>query len=331
MNETVVQNKDSEYDLEFEHTSVGIIGAGAAGLTAAMVAARYGLKVIIFESKTAGGIAGGIPYIKSYPGLEKVKGTDFIKSLKIQVQNLQNIELHEFEPVKEIKPDSGNIIVITDKNEYIFDNVILAMGADHKHLNVTGEKEFKGRGVSYCAACDGLFFKNKKSVVIGNNTHALEQALFLNELESNVTLINPASTWNAENKIFNDLKSTSIQVLQKVNIDEIYGERMVGGVRVSGEDVFNIKPQHDNSDAMIELEAKGVFISMGYSPRTELIKGLGLELSEDGFVKINENYQTNISNIYAIGNITSADPELVSVCASGANVVRVIIRHLKRK
>jgi thioredoxin reductase (NADPH) len=327
MNETVVKNKNSGYDLGYEQLSLGIIGAGAAGLTAAMVAARYGLKVIIFESKTAGGIAGGIPYIESYPGLEKVKGTDFIKKLKAQVQNLRDIELHEFEPVKEIKPDSEKIIVLTNKNEYIFNKVILAMGADHKHLNVTGEKEFKGRGVSYCAACDGLFFKNKKSVVIGNNTHALEQALFLNELESNVTLINPASTWNAENKIINDLKSTSIQVIQKVNIDEIYGERMVGGVRISGVDMLNIIPQHDDSGAKIELEAKGVFISIGLSPRTELISGLGLELSEDGFVKINENYQTKISNLYAIGNLTSADLELVSLCASGANVVHAIIQN----
>ena len=286
---------------------------------------------IIFESKTAGGRAGGIPYIDSFPGLGRTKGTDFIKLLKTQVQALPNAVLHEFEPVNDIKVGQYEFNVITGKDTYSFTHIILATGVEHNKLNVTGEREFKGRGVSYCAACDGLFFRNKDTVVIGNDTHALEQALFLNGLESNVTLLNPGSVWNAEQKLCTDLSATQVKVFQNVKVEEIFGERMVGGVRISGRtdagglnDIRNL-PVNEK----LELEAKGVFISMGYLPRTKLVKDLGLELTEHGFIKTNQNQETMIKNFYAIGDLTAPDLELVSVCASGANAVKAIIDKIK--
>jgi thioredoxin reductase (NADPH) len=301
---------------------IGIIGAGAAGLTAGLTAARYGFHCIIFESKTAGGRAGGIPYIESYPGLGKVKGVEFMKTLKAQTQLLKDLELHEFEPVKELRIKPEHFQLITDKNEYNFRFVILAMGAEHKHLNVTGESDFKGRGVSYCAACDGLFFKNKNTIVIGNDTHAIEQALFLNELDSNVTLINPGSNWNVEHKLYDDLQSTSVKILENATIDEIYGERLVSGVRVSSE--HNSATMDHN-----ELEAKGVFISIGLEPRTDLVSELAVNLNDDGFLNVDDKFKTNIPNLYAVGDLTDADLELVSVCASGANAIKNIIKENK--
>ncbi len=304
------------------HKEIGIIGAGAAGLSAALVAARHGLNCTIFETKTAGGRAGGIPYIASYPGLGKVKGTEFIKTLKTQAQEFSNIEFHEFEPVKELKVRSEHFLLITDRNEYKFQYVILAMGTEHKQMSITGELEFKGRGVSYCAACDGLFFRNKNTIVIGNDTHALEQALFLNELGSNVTLINPWANWNVENKLYDDVRQSSIKVLQNITVDEIYGERLVGGVRVSGE-------YNDMVMDRKELEAKGVFISIGWEPRTSLVKGLDLAFTNDGYIIVDNKFKTKIPNLYAVGDLTGSDLELVSVCASGANAILNILKENK--
>lgn len=320
----------SKNNSDYSKMKIGIIGAGAAGLTAGLVGARHGLKCVIFEAKTAGGRVGGIPYIESFPGLGRMKGTEFVKKLKVQIQEYPNIELHEFEPVKKIKIEQNYIKLGTEKDEYIFKNVILAMGAEHKPINVPGEKEFKGRGVSYCAACDGLFFREKNTVVIGNDSHALEQALFLDELKSNVTLINPENNWNAELKLVNDLQKTTIRVLQKATVEEIFGERMVSGIKVTGSEV-DTKSQKMmetmETIARLDLEAKGVFISIGWEPRIELVLDLGIVQTSEGYLKVNENYQTNKPNIYAIGDITNGNLELVSVCASGANAVRDILKE----
>ena len=297
------------------HPRIAIIGAGAAGLTAGLVAGRNGLSTVIFEAKNAGGRAGGIPYIESFPGLGRVKGTEFMKSLKKQLEGLDNVELHELEAVKEIKKTNGTFTLITNNDEYEFDRVILAMGTEHKHLGAPGEAEFKGRGVSYCAACDGLFFRNKNTVVVGNDTHAVEQALFLNELGSNVTLVSPDSALDAEPKLCDDLKETNVEVLNETSVAEIYGERLVAGAKVTS-------PEQYTS----ELEAKGVFISVGLVPRTELLKDLGVELNAGGYIKTTEEMQTNIPNLYAIGDLVASDLEQVSICSTGANAVKTILK-----
>lgn len=302
-----------------------IIGAGVAGLTAGLMAGRNRLATVIFEAKTPGGRAGGIPYIESYPGLGKVKGTEFIKTLKQQLSNLDCVEVHEFEPVKEIRINNDFFNIITDKQDYIFQYVIFAMGAEHKLLEATGETEFKGRGVSYCAACDGLFFKNKNTIVVGNDTHAVEQALFLAELGSIVTLITSAANLDAEPKLCNELEKTSVNVLFDTNVEEIYGERLVGGVRINT--VSPETPGKSDQETQ-EMETKGVFISVGLVPRTELIKGLGMDLTQDGYIKVNGRFQTNVPNLYAVGDLTALELELISVCASGANAVKSILDYL---
>jgi thioredoxin reductase (NADPH) len=305
-----------------KHIKLGIIGAGAAGLSAALFAGRHKIKTIIFDSKSGGGRVGGIPYITSYPGLEGIKGSDFIKSLKAQVQALPDVDFHELEPVSDIDVENEQLKLITNKDEYLFDRVILAMGVEHKKLNVTGETEYSGRGVSYCAACDGLFFRNKDTIVIGNDTHALEQAMFLAELQSNVTLINPKPNWNAEPTILNNLQKKEIAVLQNFDVKEIFGERVVDGVRVSGVD---IEPQNE----IKELEAKGIFISMGFSPRTELVEKINLRLTTEKYVEIDQDFRTNMPQIYAVGDLTAPDQEIVSVCASGANAVIQILKEFE--
>jgi thioredoxin reductase (NADPH) len=302
---------------------LGIIGAGAAGLSAALFAGRHKIETIIFDSKSGGGRVGGIPHITSYPGLEDTKGSDFIKSLKAQIQALPEVAFHELEPVKEINVEKEKVRLITNKDEYSFDRVILAMGVEHKRLNVTGETEYSGRGVSYCAACDGLFFRNKNTIVIGNDTHALEQAIFLDELQSNVTLINPETEWSAEPTILNNVQTKDIKILQDLDVKEIYGERMVGGVRVSG-------IEKEPKNASKELEAKGVFISMGFSPRTELVENLAIKQTVDNYIEIDQKYRTTIPYIYAIGDLTAPDQEIVSVCASGANAVKQILKEFEK-
>ncbi len=302
---------------------LGIIGAGAAGLSAALLAGRQGMDTFIFDTKTGGGRAGGIPYIISFPGFEKIKGSEFIKTLKNQVKALNNVSFHELEEVMEISPAGEGFRVRTIKDTYIFNRLILAMGVEHKKLNITGESEFSGRGVSYCAACDGLFFRNKNTVVIGNDTHAVEQALFLNDLQANVTLVNPWNTWEAESKILDDLHSTNVNVLKDVSVTEIYGERLVGGVKIAVNSDENLKKEYK------DLDAKGIFISVGFSPRTQLVSRLGIELTTENYLKIDNDQRTKIRGLYAVGDITDPDLEVVSVCASGVNAVKTILNELK--
>ncbi len=320
-------------DIMGKKAMLAIIGAGVAGLTAALVAARNGLKIVVFESKNAGGRAGGIPYIETFPGLGRIKGTMFVKSLKAQVEGYPNIELLELEQVKEIKLNDDHFTLITNNREQDFEYVILAMGADHKHLNIPGETEFKGSGVSYCASCDGLFFRNKSTLVIGNDTHSLEQALFLDELGSNVTLITQEPELNAESKLCNDLLSTSVNVVHDMNVREIMGERLVSGVKLArAGDVGNEHKQiRTEFDTKMELEAKGVFISVGQVPRIDIVKDIGVSFNTEGYIEIDDRFKTKIPNMYAIGDLTSPGLELVSVCASGANAVSHILNRIKRK
>ena len=307
---------------------IAIIGAGAAGLTAGLIAGRHGLSAVLFEARSPGNRAGGIPYIDSFPGLPKLKGTEFVKALVDQVKSYPNVELKEFEQVQSIellsKENEKGFKLVTGKQEYLFQYVILAMGAEHKHLDVPGEKEFKGRGVSYCAACDGLFFPNKPTVVIGNDTHTVEQALFLNELGSDVTIVNPEAGFEADTKLCTDLRSTPVKVVSDADVREIHGERLVTGVEV-------MVPEAGGSSKMdvMELEAKGVFISVGLVPKNELVKDIGVVMDEKGHIKVNGSYQTNIPNLYAIGDLTGPDLELVTVCATGAAAVKGIILSKK--
>jgi thioredoxin reductase (NADPH) len=303
---------------------IGVIGAGVAGITAALYAGQNDIKTLIFDSKTGGGRAGGIPYIVSYPGLERLKGTDFVKRLKGQITELPTIEFHEFEPIESINLKSDKFYVKSQKDEYIFDNLVLAMGVEHKKLNINGESEFSGRGVSYCAACDGVFFKNKDTIVIGNDTHALEQALYLNELESKVTILNPTDNWNAEPRLCNTLNSSGIKIIEGSQVSEIKGERMASGIKLNGSK--NNKELLEGKGSN-ELDAKGIFISVGFQPRIELVSNLDLELSKNDYLNVDRDYKTNIPNLYAIGDLTAPDMEIVNVCASGVAAIKDIISN----
>jgi thioredoxin reductase len=130
---------------------------------------------------------------------------------------------------------------------------------------------------------------------------------------------------DAEPKLCNELEETSVNVLFNKNVDEIYGERLVGGVRINA--CSTEKPSKSNQESQ-ELEAKGVFISVGLVPRTELVKGLGMDLTGEGYIKVSDKFQTNVPNLYAVGDLTASELELVSVCASGANAVKSILHNL---
>ena len=181
-----------------EKYDIIIIGAGPGGLTAGIYAGRQGTKNLMIDRDLAGGIGREVPEMESYPGFDNISGLELIEKMKSQA--IKNTELHENENVSEIIKNEGEypFTVKTDKDEYQTKTIVLATGSSHRQLNAKGEEEFKGKGVSYCATCDGFFFKGRDIVMVGGGNSALQEALYLNNLGANVTLIHRRDEFRAQ-------------------------------------------------------------------------------------------------------------------------------------
>ena len=184
-----------------------IIGAGPGGLTAGIYAGRQGTKNLIIDRDLAGGLGREVPEMENYPGFDKISGLELIEKMKAQA--IKNCDLHEMEDVLEITKTDGEyrFIVKTNKDEYQAKSIILATGSSHRHLNTEGEEAFKGKGVSYCATCDGFFFAGRDIIMVGGGNSALQEALYLKNLGANVTLV------HRRDEFFKGIKQIKIDIL----------------------------------------------------------------------------------------------------------------------
>lgn len=295
-----------------------IIGAGPAGLTAALYAGRFKLDTRIFEKISCGGQILLSPSIENYPGFpEGVSTFDLIDKFKKQVEDL-GLKI-ESENVLEIIPDGQAYNLKTESGIFKAKTVIIASGAFSKRLGVKGEEKFIGKGVSYCGTCDGPLFKNKDILVVGGGDRALEDAMFLANYANIVYLVHRRSEFRASGILVDKVKKNpKIKFLLDSLVEEIKGEDKVGQVRVR-----NVKTGKDS-----DIICQGVFIFVGIDPNTEFIKNL-IKTNESGFIIIDQKMHTSQEGIFACGDCAEKSLyQVVSACGDGATAADSAHKYL---
>lgn len=291
-----------------EKYDIIIIGAGPGGLTAGIYAGRQGTKNLIIDKDLAGGIGREVPEMENYPGFESISGLELIEKMKTQA--IKNCDLHEMEEVTEITKttEEYRFTVKTTKDSYQSKSIILATGSSHQHLNVKGEEEFKGKGVSYCATCDGFFFAGRDVIMIGGGNSALQEAIYLKNLGANVTVVHRRDEFRAQKHLQDMIEKEGIDTILNATVEEIKGEMLVESVILKDAKTGEVK----------EVPTNGVFISVGYIPHTELAKQLEVNLDETDHIITDKNQKTNIDYVYAIGDVCVGLKQWVVACGEGA-------------
>ena len=287
-----------------------IVGAGPAGLTAAIYGVRSGLTAVVLEREAVGGQVAITPVVENYPGYMRIGGKSLVDL--ISQQAVQYADIHVGEQVKEISQDDkdGRFHVKTNRAIYIAKGILLATGVGNKALGAAGERRLYGRGVSYCATCDGYFFKDgKKVIVVGGGNTAVTDALYLHNLGAQVTLVHWREELRCEAKLLESLKETGIPILWNTEVKEIVGDKVVKAVRV----------ENNKTHAKSELPAEGVFIGIGYVPNNDIAKALGLELDKEGYIKADlTTMRTSLPRVYAAGDITGGLKQIVVAVGQGS-------------
>jgi len=287
---------------------IAIIGAGPAGYTAAIYAIRAGLKIIVLDKGLGGGLAAVSPNIENYPGFESISGMELVEKMKQHASKYTKINFGE--EVKNISQKKDFFTVETDKKSYDVKAVILCLGTEYRKLNAPGEKELAGKGVSYCATCDGFFFKDKKVAVVGGGNSALIEAIYLKQIGcKEVYLIHRRDQLRAEKTYQDEAVEKGVQIIYNTHVESINGKDKVEFLKL-----------HDvNTDKKTNLTFDGVFISIGEKPQNKLAKELGVKLDEKGFIIADKKGRTNVKGVYAAGDITGGLRQVVTACAEGAN------------
>lgn len=299
-----------------------VVGAGPAGLTAGIYSARNGLKTLILDEKQAGGALTTIPWIENYPGYpEGISGESLASKMASQCRKF-GAEIHEFERVEEIRLEGHEKIVKTSLAEYATKAIIIATGSRHKRLNVPGEREFEGRGVSYCALCDGPLFKGLRVLVIGGGNTAATSALYLANLASKVYLAHRRDQLRAEEIYAREMVEKGIEVLLNTEVKYIKGN-----LRVKGVTLFNNKTNEERN-----LNIDGVFICVGEEPNSEIAKKAGVKLDEGGYVIVDSLQRTNIQGVYAAGDVTINQVKQIGTAIGQAIVAAAeAFKYIKKK
>lgn len=290
-----------------ETIDVAIIGAGSAGLSAAQYAARANLKTVVFEKMVPGGQCLLIDNLENYPGILGINGFDFSSQMHTQAVNFGT----EFitQDIKTLSQDEkGAFIIETQAAKYRAKVVIAATGAQHKMLMVPGEKELTGRGVSYCATCDGPFFRNKHILVVGGGDAACDEATFLSKLTSQITMIHRRDTFRAQKAVAQRvLDNPNIRVLWNTELKEIHGETVVKSVLL----------YHNQKKTTKQMDVDAVFIFIGSHPQSGLFTMA--QRDEQGYLITDGCMRTNIPGLFAAGDVRSTPfRQIVTACSDGA-------------
>ena len=277
-----------------ENWDVVIIGAGSAGLSAGIYAVRSGLKTLILDEKFAGGTITDAPTIVNYPGFAEISGAQLAEKMTDHARKLGAV-IHDIEAVTEMNLSSEVKIVTTAHTTYGAKAVIIATGSHYKEIGAKGEKEFRGKGVSYCGVCDGPFFKGKKVVVVGGGNSACITTLYLSDLAFQVIVVHRRQMFRAEESLVKDIANkTNVQIMWNTEVQEIKGDKQVRSVTLV-----------DNSTgATSEVVVDAVFVQVGEAPNNQLASASGVEVDEHGYIKIDIRQHTNLKGVYAAGDVT---------------------------
>ncbi len=285
---------------------VVIIGAGPAGLTAAIYAIRAGLKAIVLEGGMYGGQIGIAPEVENFPSIQKISGWQLAQNIYEQAVN-QGADIR-FERASAVDFSGAVKRVFTEGETYEARTVIVANGARRRKLGIPGEEEFTGRGVSYCATCDGAFFKGKETSVVGGGNTALEDALFLSNLCKRVYLI-VRSEIRGEKRLADAVRAReNIEIVYKYAADGIFGEGLVAG--------FNVR--HVETGELRRLDVSAVFVAIGLEPDNSLFKD-ELPLDASGYILADETCATKIKGVFAAGDTrTKLLRQIITAASDGA-------------
>ena len=286
-----------------------VIGAGIAGVTASIYLKRAGLKILLLEKKAIGGQIINTSEIENYPTIENIDGTSFSLQLQNQIKKLE-IPI-EYKEVLDIQINGDLKIVKTKDNEYITKNIIIATGRIPRKLNLDNEDKLLGRGISYCATCDGYFYKNKKVAIVGGGNSALEAAIYLSKICNSVTVINRGEKLRADEELQNEVK-----LLENVKI--LYNEEILSLGEKDG--ILNYLTLKNN-----EISIDGLFVYIGLVPTLPFIKNIDLKL-ENGYIAVNQKMETNIPGIYACGDIIKKDVYQIVTAASDGCIAALSLK-----
>jgi thioredoxin reductase (NADPH) len=271
-----------------------IIGAGAAGLAAGIYGARSGLKTLIIEEKMAGGTTSDAPVVENYPGFSQIGGGELAEKMTLHCKKV-GVPIHELETVEELDLEGEKKIVKTTRAAYEATAVIIATGSHYREIGVKGEKEFRGRGVSYCGVCDGPFFKGKRVLVIGGGNSAATTTLYLSGIAGEVIMAHRKHAFRAEDALVKDIASKkNVQVFWNTEVKEIKGEKLVTNVVLFDKKAGETK----------EVAVDAVFVQIGEAPNSQIARGAGIEVNEEGYIKIDIFQRTSIAGVYAAGDVT---------------------------
>lgn len=286
-----------------KHVKVLILGSGPAGYSAALYAARAELQPVVLTGMQLGGQAALTYTIENYPGFpEGVGGAQLGELFQKQAEHFGAVT--EFDLAHSVDLSKRPFKVTTDNGEYLADALIVGTGASPNHLNVPGEMELTGRGVSYCATCDGWFFKDKKVVVVGGGDSALEEGLFITRYASSVTIVHRRDEFRASPILQKRAKEhPKINFILDTVVTEVIGTEKLEAVRLK-----NVR----TGDETI-FETDGLFVFIGHTPNTQMFKGQ-LEMSDLGYIKVNERMETSVPGVFAAGE--AADPHFRQVVTS---------------
>jgi thioredoxin reductase (NADPH) len=277
-----------------ENWDVIIIGAGSAGLSAGIYTVRSGLKTLILDEKLPGGTISDASTVVNYPGFADISGGELAEKMTNHCKTVGAV-IHELEPVTELELSGEKKIVKTSNASYEAKAIIFSTGSHYKEVGVKGEKEFRGRGVSYCGVCDGPFFKGKKVLVVGGGNSACITTLYLSGLAAQVAVIHRREAFRAEESLVTDIAAKgNVTTLWNTEIQEIKGDKQVKTVTV----IDNITKQTS------ELAVDAVFVQVGEAPNSQIAKASGVETDEHGYIKIDIHQQTNLSGVFAAGDVT---------------------------
>ena len=295
-----------------------IIGAGPAGMTAALYAARSNLKVALLERGIPGGQMNNTADIENYPGYANISGPELAEKMFEPLENL-GVE-HLFGLVEKIEDRGDFKEIITEDERFEAKTVIVASGANHRHLGVPGEEDYNSRGVSYCAVCDGAFFRNEDLLVVGGGDSAVEEAIFLTRFAKSVTIVHRRDELRAQ-KVLQDraFANEKIRFVWDSVVESIHGdERKVTGVTFK-----NVK-----TGELSQAEFGGIFIYVGLDPVSEFAKDLGIT-DEAGWILTDHQMKTSVAGIYAVGDVRQKDlRQITTAVGDGAIASQEAYKYL---
>lgn len=284
-----------------------IIGAGTAGLSSAIYGKRAGKNVLVLEGKSYGGQIIVSPEVENYPGIKHTSGFEFATRLYEQAKSLDTEIL--MEEVVNIEADGNYKKVITKGNEFVSKAVIIASGVGRRKLRVENEDRFTGAGVSYCATCDGMFYKGMDVLVAGGGNTALEDAKYLSEICKTVYIVHRRDTFRAEASLIKEVEAKdNIKILLNHNVISLSGDDVLESVKIA--DTVNGKES--------DIEVQGLFVAVGQEPQRDIYENV-VKTDENGYIVAGEDCKTNVEGIYAAGDCRTKEVrQLITAAADGA-------------